>query len=145
MRGGALPILVWGLLLSLLLAGNWVWTGDAIQVGQFGFALLAVLLSALALVAANRSAIRRGPPRSPAQARLKALPEISVGSALVPLAIASILFGFAFGHFLIYFGIGLLALAAGRLVIELRAQRRSVRRLRARPLAGSQRRREDGP
>ena len=38
MRGGAIPLLAWGALLVVLMAINWIWTGDAIQVGTFGFA-----------------------------------------------------------------------------------------------------------
>ena len=41
-RGGAIPLLAWGAALALLLAINWVWTGDAIQVGSFGFAVAVV-------------------------------------------------------------------------------------------------------
>ena len=42
MRGGAIPVLAWGTLLAVLLAINWIWTGDAIQVGSFAFALLII-------------------------------------------------------------------------------------------------------
>lgn len=135
MRGGALPILAWAGLLALLGAGNWVWTGDTIEVAEFGFAVLLILLSGVALVAAHRGAIRRGPPPAAARPRLLTLPELSLGSALAPFAIASILFGLAFGHFLIYFGAALFVLALGRVSVELRAERRTRRRLEALSLA----------
>ena len=38
MRGGALPLLGWGCLLVVLMAINWIWTDDTIQVATFGFA-----------------------------------------------------------------------------------------------------------
>ena len=50
MRGGAIPLLCWGTLLVVLMALNWIWTGDAIQVGTFAFAAAVVLGSGLALV-----------------------------------------------------------------------------------------------
>jgi hypothetical protein len=142
MRGGALPVLAWAAILTLLLAGNWIWTGDAIEVGEFGLAVLIILLSALALTGASRTALRRGPPVRPSEGSFEAVPEISAGAALAPFAIASILFGLAFGHFLIYFGCLLLVLALARLGVELRASRRSRERLEALPLPGERREEE---
>ena len=43
MRGGALPLLAWATLLIVLMVLNWIWTGDAIQVGTFAFAVAVVL------------------------------------------------------------------------------------------------------
>jgi len=126
MRGGAIPLLVWAALLALLMAGNWVWTGDTIQVGTFAFAVLLVIGFALALVVRDRGAVRPGPP--PRQARLEALPGVSLAPVGIALALAAILFGLAFGHFAIYFGGGLLAASLGRLALELRAAGRARRR-----------------
>jgi hypothetical protein len=142
MRGGALPVLAWALLLGLLFTGNWIWTGDAIEVGEFGLALLIILMSALALTAANRSALRRGAPPPPPEGHFESVPEVSLAAALAPFAIASVLFGLAFGHFLIYFGAALFVLALGRLGVELRASRRTRERLEARPLPPEVRREE---
>ncbi len=44
------------------------------------------------------------------------------------LSFGCFLFGFAFGHFPIYFGAGLLIAALGRLALEMRAERRARRR-----------------
>jgi hypothetical protein len=134
MRGGALPLLAWATLLGLLLAGNWVWTGDAIEVGEFGLAVLIILLGAFALTGASRSALRRGAPPPPPEGHFEAVPEISLAAALAPFGIASVLFGLAFGHFLIYFGCALFVLALARLAVELRASRRTRRRLETLPL-----------
>ena len=124
MRGGAIPLLAWGTLLVMLLAINWIWTGDAIQVGSFAFAALAVFGGAATLiVVAPRQALRRGPP--PPLPGPEAVPQASTGALLAGLGVSSIAFGFVFGTFPIFFGAGLLAAAVGRLAIELRAERAS--------------------
>jgi hypothetical protein len=131
MRGGAIPILAWAILLAVLMAGNWIWTGDAIQIGEFGFAVLAIVLTGLLLISRCREAIRRGPPEPSPRARVEAIPDLSIGAAMAAIALASIGFGLDFGRFLIYFGFGLLALSLGRLGVELRATRESGERYRA--------------
>ncbi len=126
MRGGSLPLLAWAALLTLLLAGNWVWTGDAIQVASFGLAVLAVIGFALLFALRSHDAVRRGPP--PPRRRAEALPSFSVAPVGVALGLAAVLFGLAFGHFAIYLGCGLIAASLGRLALELRAARRAARR-----------------
>jgi hypothetical protein len=124
MRGGALPLLAWSLLLGVLLTINWIWTNDTIQVGLFAFAVLSIVTLALTLTAASRGrAIRRGPPE-PATGP-EAVTEASLGAVLLAIAIASIIFGLAFGRFLVYFGGGLLIISAGLVIREQRAARRS--------------------
>ncbi len=128
MRGGAIPLLAWGMLLAILGAINWIWTGDAIQVGTFAFAVLAVWAGAGLLIAlAGRVALKRGTPEpSPGP---EAVPQASLGAVLAALAVSSILFGFVFGTFPIYFGAGLLIVSIGRLTIERRAELRTRRRV----------------
>lgn len=128
MRGGAIPLLVWATLLALLGAGNLVWTGDAIQAATFALAVVLVIGFALALVAVDRGALRRGPPPAVARPRRETLPAFSIAPVGIALALAAVLFGVAFGHFSIYFGCGLLALSLGRLAVELRAARQTRRR-----------------
>lgn len=128
MRGGAIPLLAWGALLAALGAINWIWTGDAIQVGTFGFAVLVVAGAAGVAALTGRDALRPGPPEP--RGEPEAVPDTSVGSVMVALALGSILFGLAFGKFPVYFGAGLLVVALGRLAIEVRAQRRSERAAR---------------
>jgi hypothetical protein len=131
MRGGSIPLLAWGTLLAVLMAICWIWTGDAIQVGTFAFAVLVVWGSA-ALIAAEggREALRRGMPRE--VRRAEAIPTASLGAVLVAVAVGSIVFGFAFGRFLVFFGGGLLVVSVGILLFELRGQRRTRRAARAR-------------
>jgi hypothetical protein len=131
MRGGSIPLLAWGTLLAVLMAICWIWTGDAIQVGTFAFAVLVVWGSA-ALIAAEggREALRRGMPRE--VRRAEAIPTASLGAVLVAVAVGSIVFGFAFGRFLVFFGGGLLVVSVGILLFEVRGQRRTRRAARAR-------------
>lgn len=125
MRGGAIPLLAWGTLLAVPLAINWIWTGDAIQVGEFGFAVLVIYGTAAALWLASRDAIRRGAPE--ARSEPEALPQASLAPVLVALSVAAILFGLVWANFLVYFGAGVLVLSLGRLALELRAERDSRR------------------
>jgi hypothetical protein len=127
-RGGALPLFAWAALLAVLLAINWIWTGDAIQVGSFGFAVLAVVASGIALTLARRDAIRPGAPDLPDEA--EAVPEASLGAALAGLSVATIAFGLAFGRFLVDFGTATLLASLGRVAVEMRSERRSRDALR---------------
>jgi hypothetical protein len=132
-------MLAFAALLALLFAGNWVWAGDAIQVGEFAFALLLVAACALALTLADRSAIRPGPPAAPARLRLSTVPDLCVGALLVPVGVAASLFGLAFGHFALYFGVAVLVLACARLANEVRLQRKTRRRLEESQLTARER------
>jgi hypothetical protein len=48
-RGGAIPLLVWALLLSVLFAINVIWTGKALDAAVAGFAVAATIGTVLAL------------------------------------------------------------------------------------------------
>jgi hypothetical protein len=124
-RGGAIPMLAWGTLLLVLLIGNWVWTGDSIQVGLFAMATGLVYATAALLVAWNRQALRRGPP--PPSFEPEAVPQASLAAVLVGLGIACVGFGLVWAGFLIYFGAGVVVLSSARLMLEWRAERREIR------------------
>jgi hypothetical protein len=127
MRGGAIPLLAWGALLVVLMTINWIWTGDAIQVGTFAFASAVVLGMGLALVLVSRGeAVTRGEPRLGAEP--EAVPTASLGAVLAGISVASIMFGLAFGRFLVFFGIGLLLTSLGALTRELVTERRARER-----------------
>jgi peptidoglycan/LPS O-acetylase OafA/YrhL len=125
MRGGALVVLIWASLLFVLYLAHAIYAGEpaqiAITAGSLGMMLLWGLLAALT----GREALRRGPP--PASRSVEAVPDVSFAAALIGFSVATIGFGFVWGRFLTYFGAGLLVLSLGRLAIELRAQRDSVR------------------
>ncbi|MFL5822879.1 MAG: hypothetical protein ACJ764_05485 [Solirubrobacteraceae bacterium] len=125
MRGGSIPLFLWGTGLLVLLAVNAVWTHSGIQAGMFAFAVAAVWGTALAVSIRHPEALRRGAPiRSPAP---EAAPQTSLAAMVLGVAIGAMLFGVVFGRFLVYVGAGVWLLAAGRLAVEVRAQRRSVR------------------
>jgi hypothetical protein len=125
-RGGSIPPLAWGLLLAVSLALCWVWTGDALQVGEFGFAVTVVWgVGTLLAGASRRESLHRGPP--PPTTEPEAVPTTSLGAVLVGLALAAMLFGFAFGSFLTYFGAGLLIVSMARVGHEVRGERRARR------------------
>jgi hypothetical protein len=128
-RGGAIPLLCWATLLAVLLAINWIWTGDAVQVGTFGYAALSIYAGGLLLWLRSRVAIRPGPPS--ASEDPEAVPDASLAAVGIALSIACIMFGIAWAKFLVFFGAGALILSLGRLAVELRAQRAGVRRARS--------------
>jgi len=129
MRGGAIPLLVWALILAVLYALIAVWTGNGVNVALAGFAVAATLGVALALVALRPGeALRKGqPPPSPEP---QAIATASFGAVLFAVGVAAFVFGFEFGHFLVYFGAGLMVVAIGVLARERNTERRALRRWR---------------
>jgi ABC-type spermidine/putrescine transport system permease subunit II len=117
-------VLCWGTLVLLLLGMNAIWTGDSLQVAMFGVATAVVYGTALGLWLAHRQALHRGPPTL--REDPEAVPSISLAALALGLANAAMLFGVVFGQFLVFIGAGVWLLAAGRLVVEVRAQRRSL-------------------
>lgn len=128
MRGGAIPLLAWGTLLLVLYVGNWIWQGGRIvQVGVTLWAILVIYGGAGLLWLARRDTLRRGPPeleRDP-----EALPRVSLAAVVAGLSVGAIAFGMAWARFIVDFGVAMLVLSLGRLAIELRAERRSRRRV----------------
>jgi uncharacterized membrane protein YfcA len=125
MRGGALPLLAWALLLALSGMLNAIWTGDTIQSATFGAAVLAILVVVAGLTLRSRESIRRGEP-SP-RTRAEAIPRASTSVVVMAVGLAALLFGLTFGHFPIYLGAAMILAGLGRLMLELRAQRHAVR------------------
>jgi peptidoglycan/LPS O-acetylase OafA/YrhL len=133
LREGAVAILAWAVLLAALAAMLWIWTEDAIPIAMLGGA--AVATAALGLVAALRRRRREG---------LRAVPDLSLATALVGVALAAMLAGAEAGLWLVYVGGGLLALGAGGVARELLAARRAARRSRCPPRAPAARERTAG-
>jgi hypothetical protein len=131
MRGGAIPIIAWGVLLSVLTIGNAIWDGRWLPASQFALAAVIIFSFAVGIVImSGRHAVQKGAPvRRPDP---EAAPDASAGAVAAALSLALALFGFVFGSALIYLGAGLLALSLGRLAVELRAQRSSVQDWRRR-------------
>lgn len=127
MRGGAIPLLCWGTLLLLLAIGNWIWDAKTVNGLAATVAALIVYGFAVFLWLARRESIRRGPPEP--RSKLEVVPLDSLAAVVIGLSIGCILFGLVWAKFLVYFGAGVLVLAVGRLVLELRAERRTVERV----------------
>jgi hypothetical protein len=123
MRGGAIPVLAWGTILLVLAIGNWVWNARLVGGAAASAAVAIVYLFGVVLWTSRREAIRRGPPE--ARPALDSVPQASLAAAGVGVSLGCILFGIAWAKFLVDFGIGLLVLSIGRLVLEMRAERRS--------------------
>jgi hypothetical protein len=125
-RGGAIPIIAWGMLLSALTIGNAIWQGKWLPASEFALAAVIIFGFAIGVILmSGRPALRKGPPVVRRVA--EAVPEASAGAAAAGLSLALLLFGFVFGSALIYLGAGFLMLSLGRVAIEVRAQRATVR------------------
>jgi Na+/H+-translocating membrane pyrophosphatase len=125
MRGGAIPLLVWALILGVLFAIHWAWTGDTLQTGTFGFAIGLVLAAAALTAAGSRDALRRGAPPPPEGA--EAVPAASLGAPLAGLGLAAVGFGLVFGAFLVFIGAGMFVCGVAVAGRELAGERRARR------------------
>jgi uncharacterized iron-regulated membrane protein len=123
MRGGAIPVLAWGTILLVLAIGNWLWDAKPVNAAAASAAVAIIYLFGVLLWVSRREAIRRGPPER--RAELDAVPQASLAAAGIGVSLGCILFGIAWARFLVDFGIGLLVVSLGRLVVEKRAERRS--------------------
>ena len=116
MTGGPIVPLVWSLFLAALAAMLWIWSpGDELAIALLGGAAVASALVGLAL--ALRARARREPP-------VEELPDLSLPTALVAIALATMLIGATAGPWLVWIGGGLLAFALAGLARELRSARR---------------------
>ena len=130
MRGGAIPLVVWGALLLVLLTINWIWEGTGIHVGLFSYAFLTIVVGVLALWLMNRQALQKGTPEH--RPVPEALPRVSFACAGIGLSLGAILYGAVFGKFLAFIGGALLVFSAGRLALELIWQARTLNAVRRR-------------
>jgi O-antigen ligase len=127
-RGGAIPAIAWGTILLVLAIGNAVWDAKPVNGIEAFVATAIVYFVALLIWLARRDAIRRGPPRP--ETELEPVPQASTGAVFIAISLATILFGFAWSKFFVYFGGGILLLSLGRLAIEIRSERTTNRRVR---------------
>jgi hypothetical protein len=114
---------VWGTILAVLAAGNWIWDDKPVNSGAATAAVVIIYAFGLGLWLRHREAIRRGPPEP--RVETETVPQVSTGAVLAGLSVATILFGLPWARFLVYFGIGTLILSLGRLAIEVRYERAS--------------------
>jgi hypothetical protein len=123
MRGGAIPILAWGTILLVLAIGNWVWNARPVAGAAASAAVAIVYVFGVLLWVSRREALRRGAPEPSPD--VDSVPQASLAAAGIGVSLGCILFGIAWAKFLVDFGVGLLVLSVGRLVLEMRAERRS--------------------
>jgi dipeptide/tripeptide permease len=126
-RGGAIPVLVWGTILAVLAAGNWIWEDKPVNSGAATAAVVIIYSFGVALWMNRREAIRPGPPEP--RVETETVPQVSTGAVLAGLSVATILFGLPWARFLVYFGIGSLIVSLGRLAVELRSEAASRREI----------------
>ncbi|MBV9196896.1 MAG: hypothetical protein JO168_22390 [Solirubrobacterales bacterium] len=127
MRGGAIAILAWATVLLVLFIGNWIWDAKPVNAATAAFAAVVTYATGVALWLARREALRPGPPAP--RSEPESVPQSSLAAVLIGLSVGTILFGLAWANFLVYFGAGILVLSLGRLVLELRSERATRRRL----------------
>jgi hypothetical protein len=110
-------VAVWsGFLAALaLLLAIWVPGDELANLLLWGAALAAATLAVVLTIVARRA---------PAEPKLLAVPDLSLGAVLIALGLIAMLVAGAAGLWLLYIGAGLLAFGAANLVRELRAARR---------------------
>jgi hypothetical protein len=123
MRGGAIPVLAWGTILLVLAIGNWVWNAKPVGGAAASAAVAIIYVFGVALWLSRREAIRRGAPEP--RPMLDSVPQASLAAAGIGVSLGCILFGIAWSRFLVAFGAGLLVVSLGRVILEMRAERRS--------------------
>jgi hypothetical protein len=128
MRGGAIPLLAWATLLLVLYIGNWIWEGRPVEIGTTLLAVVLVYAGAGLLWLLRREALKKGPP--PADLAPEPLPTASLASLTAGVSVGMIVFGLAWARFFVLFGLATLIASLGRLMREVRAERRSRDRIR---------------
>jgi hypothetical protein len=118
-KGGALVLLVWSLLLALyVVVMAAVFHEEATPIWLLGGAAAGTAIVALGLWVRRRRAEAEDPDVE------RPVTEVSAASALVGAALALMLLGAQFGLWLVLIGGGLLVAGAGGVTRELRAERR---------------------
>jgi len=113
MNRPAVPVLLWGVLLGVLAFVLWLWTPANLPPALFGGSALLICLIALLVFWRDR------PPPA-----VRAVPDLSVSSALVAIACALLLLGALVGLWLVLIGAGALLLGLFGVARELVAERR---------------------
>lgn len=116
MKGYAAALAFWSGLLAVWAAVLAVWYPDS--------RAWLLLFGAAAVMAAFAVAVQLAPQ---AAAGRRTVPLLSPPAAVLAWAVAIAVTGFAFGLWLLLIGLGLVALAAGGLVREWRAERQEAR------------------
>ncbi|HEX8855324.1 MAG TPA: hypothetical protein VF752_06955 [Thermoleophilaceae bacterium] len=130
MRRAAIPLLAWAVLLTCSAVGLWIYSHSWLNATLISAAAALTYLIALGFVIRHRRMPDASEARAHPELSVRALPDLSFGSALIGIAIATMIFGAEFGLFLVYIGLGLLLFGVARLIFELRAERRALEEAR---------------
>jgi hypothetical protein len=118
MNRGWVQVLVWAGWLTALTILLWVWWGEELNVGSLASAAIGTALIGVAVALLNR--------RRTSERRYVSEPDVSVGAALIGIALSGMLFGAEFGLFLVLVCAGLLVAGVAVLVAERRGERREA-------------------
>jgi hypothetical protein len=114
-KGSAVALAWWGVELLILTSVQLVFRFDALPFVLLAGAGLAVVLASIAVAAALPDP---GRPRDAASERPRRVPDLSIGSALLPFGLAAMVVGAQVGAWLVLVGAGIVALAVGNLIRE---------------------------
>jgi peptidoglycan/LPS O-acetylase OafA/YrhL len=116
MRGSAAAVLAWAVLLAALAGVLCIWNDDELQIALLGGAAILTMFLGLALAVVSRQADE---PRR--------IPDLSLASLVVGIALAAMLVGAEAGPWLVYVGGGMLLLGLAGLFREVRGAREGRR------------------
>jgi amino acid transporter len=126
-RRAAIPLVVWAVLLTCAAVALWIYSHSWLNATLITGAAVLTYLIALGFVIRHRRMPDASEARAHPELAVRAVPDLSFGSALIGIAIATMVFGVEFGLFLVYIGAGLLLLGVVILAIEVRGERRALR------------------
>jgi hypothetical protein len=122
----AVQVLAWAVYLTVLTVILWIWWPHWLSVAELGGAAVVTALIAVVFTLAHRGGQLGDTPYEARE--LRSLPDLSVGPAIVAIALCGMLYGAEFGLFLVLICGGLLALGLVELAAELRTERERRRR-----------------
>lgn len=130
MKRAVIPLLIWATLLAGAAIALWLYSHhQRLAVAMLAGASIVTYVIAIGFAIRHWRTPDASEAREHPEIAVRALPDLSFGAALVGIAIATIVFGVEFGLFLVLIGAGLLLLGVGRLIVEIRGERRAEREL----------------
>ena len=117
--GGAIVLFAWALLLAALTAMLWIWVSAALEVALLGGAAAASALLGM-YVRFDRRAKREA-------GELQPVPDLSLPTVTVAIALAATAVGATAGLWLVWFGLGALCFGVAWLIRELAGAPRAGR------------------
>jgi hypothetical protein len=127
MRGASRILALWAVLVGALAVMAWIWQSDKLPglLLTIGALVIASTAALLALAGAG------GDDGADDTDAVRLVPELSVATMGVGIAVPMILIGLGFGLYLVLIGAGILALSIGGLIREHLAERETRARIAA--------------